>query len=453
MHLLILDFLRRRWWVLALIGLFSALQLASGNSLVVTPFVLLALLVDVGHGLFRTVRPLPVSRRAQATAWWCIAVLLAPLLAAFANPIGAFIYEALYHPIMIALPAAEGVVPTLAPMPRTFDPWFVAVVNVWISLGYAAFAFLLWSALPTTAARTRGETILQGCIGACWGLSMSAPMLFMFILPKTVAAVTGWHWLLFALVPVLALLSYVAAPDVVERRSTVVKAARVLPDAAPVPTTGGLTGAPLLVTMVVFRTLAGLVLVSAVQMLVLRFIGGAFHRGAGEVAAVTRSACIQIGGMAVLLGAAVGFGLEMRSLRVLPMSTARLAALLLSIPAALAVASALLIGFFIALGGGAFPGRATFVAYAFIIAGAGALSIAAFLHASGWRIVPLMLCPALTSVALMFVPGHELPLGMAGAATFAVAAWWLMRGLRRSSTFYRARGLFGLMLGPAASTR
>ena len=453
MHVLILDFLRRRWSMLALIAIFSAVQIAFGNSLIVAPFVFVALLVDAGRGLFRTVRPLPVSRRAQATAWWFLAVLLAPLFAAIANPIGAFAYEALYHPIMFALPAAEGVVPTLAPMPRTFDPWFVAVVNVWISLGYAAFAFLLWSALPTAAARTRGETIWQGLIGACWGLSMSAPILFMFILPKTVAAVTGWHWLLFALVPVLALISYVAAPDVVERRSTVFNAARLQPDAAPVPTAGGLTGAPLLVTMVVFRTLAMLVLMSAVQMLVLRFIGGAFHRGAGEVAAVTRAACIQIGAMAVLLGATVSFRLEMRSLRVLPISTARLAALLLSIPAAVAVAGALLIGLFIALCGGAFPGRVTFIAYAFIIAGAGALGIAAFLRAAGWRIFPLMLCPALASVALMFVPGHELPLAMAGAGTFAVAAWLLLRGLRRSSAFYQPRGLSGMMLSGQASTR
>jgi hypothetical protein len=339
-------------------------------------------------------------------------------------------------------------------MLRTFDPWFVAAVNVWISLGYAAFAFLLWSALPTAAARTPGETIWQGFIGACWGLSMAAPMLFMFILPKTVAAVTGWHWLLFALVPVLVLISYLAAPDVVERRSTVVKAARLLPDAAPVPTTGGLTGAPLLVTMVVFRTLALLVLMAVVQILVLRFIGGAFHRGPGEVTAVTRSAFVQFGAMAVLFISTGSFGLEMRSLRVLPMSTARLAVVLLNIPAALAVAAAILISGFIAFSGGSAPGFVTFLAYVSIIAGAGALALAASLHiASGWRIVPLLLCPALASIALMFVAGHALPLAMVGAGTLAVAAWLLVRGLRRSSAFYQPRGFFGMTLCGQASTR
>lgn len=97
------------------------------------------------------------------------------------------------------------------------------------------------------------EAIWQGIIGILWGLSMSAPMLFMFILPKNSGAVTPWHWVLFAAVPVLVLVSLVAAPDMAERRMFTVTGTRIPPADPADRECGGLTGPALLLSSLMGR--------------------------------------------------------------------------------------------------------------------------------------------------------------------------------------------------------
>lgn len=103
MQRLILDFIGRRWWLLAFLLVLSAGFMAAGIPLIVTPFALVALLFDAQRGLIRTVRPLPVTHRAQAGAWWFIGVLLVPLITLVTSPVSALIHQAT-HPSHTCLP-------------------------------------------------------------------------------------------------------------------------------------------------------------------------------------------------------------------------------------------------------------------------------------------------------------------------------------------------------------
>src|SRR4051794_33159788 len=101
MKILILDFLRRWWWMIALSALCSTALGGVGYPLIFAPPALLCLVMDAQRGVFRAVRVLPVPSRAQAGAWWFIAVPLLPLLSIPALAIGTLIYQATHAPVMI----------------------------------------------------------------------------------------------------------------------------------------------------------------------------------------------------------------------------------------------------------------------------------------------------------------------------------------------------------------
>lgn len=448
MQRLILDFIRRRWWLLALLIVLSAGFMAAGIPLIVTPFALVALLFDAQRGLLRTVRPLPVTRRAQAGTWWFIGVLLVPLITLAAYPVSALIYQATHPSHMLPIPAVNGSsFPSFPPGPNQIDPWFMAAVSTWVGLGYAGFCFLLCVALPTRPASRPLETIWQSIIGALWGLSMSAPMLFMFILPKNPGAVTPWHWVLFAAVPVLVLASLVAAPDMAERRMFTVTGTRIPPADPADREHGGLTGPTLLLSSLMGRTLILLILVVAGQLLITEFTGRSAH--ANNPANFT-----QIVAFTVLFGAFSVESAGLRMLRMLPLSTARLTLLLLATPTILGLICG---GFMTLVNGLDYPLAALLTglfARSAVIAGAGGLALTTSLHInSGVRFLVLIIVAALASFAVLYVPQFPIAILVGGSVSLPLSYILLQRGLRKSSVFYQQRRIFGINPGQPLAMR
>lgn len=447
MSRLILDFLARRWWVLLITLFISIMVIATGQAIPFTPILLVVLILDAQRGLIRTVRPLPISRRAQVAAWWLIGVPLGSLVTAIGNPVGAFIYQARHvAPQLVPLATPDAPLPyAFVPAPDYFSPWFVAAIVTWLGLGYTALCFLLCIALPTRTASNPFETIWQGVVGALWGLSMSGPMLFMFIVPKNPGMVHPWHWWIVALVPVLVLLSLLAAPDMADRRmSTLTAGAK--PVAAPAEKERrGLTGSALFLSSAIGRALVILAFLGAIQLAVGRFT----HPGVGNP-----SFALQMVVFAIIFGVIPGETTGMRVLRALPLSARRLAALLLTVPMTLGFACA---AFIYAAGTMVQPvpsGPIAFFAAAFVTGGAGALALATSLHiVSAARIFLLMFFAFIPAFAFYLVSGFALWVLLGGVAAMGIAFLMLERGLRRSNAFYQPRRFFGLSLGQQLAGR
>lgn len=449
MSRLILDFIRRRWWMLLMLILFSTLLIACETSLIVSPFGLIVLLSDAHRGLIRTTRPLPVSRRAQAGAWWFLGVLLVPLLTVLAHPLGALLHQAReIPPRLVPVPATTGILPfDFVPDPHRFDPWFVSAAAAWIGLGYSALCYLLCIGLPTRPANSTVESIQQSVFGALWGLSMSAPMLFMFILPKNAGVILPWHWVAFAAVPVLVVLSFMAAPEMAERRTSVAIGGRVPAPASRDRQRGGLTGIPLVFASIMSSPLLFLLLVASIQILIAAY--------AGRPSIVTNPSNFgQIMVFAIAFGVGAVESTGLRMLRALPLSTRQLALLLLSIPATLGLICGTLMSVLSSLYEPSPSFWLDLGARSAVVAGAGGLALVASLHINSLaRLVPLIFFALVPIFAVMAVPQFPLLVLLGGIVSLAAACALLERGLQKSPTFYRPRRAFGVNFGQPFSAR
>ena len=90
---LILDFLRRWRWLFVIALLLSVGSSIGGMPFVFAPAAVVALLLDAQRGVFRAVRPLPVTRLDQAKAWWFVGVPLLPLLSVPVLAIGVLLFQ------------------------------------------------------------------------------------------------------------------------------------------------------------------------------------------------------------------------------------------------------------------------------------------------------------------------------------------------------------------------
>jgi len=154
---------------------------------------------------------------------------------------------------------------------------------------------------------------------------------------------------------------------------------------------------------------------------------------------------------AIIFGAMPGETVGMRTLRTLPLSTAKLAALLLTVPIVLGFACAA----FIATAGGMIEpvpaGPLAFLAEALVIASAGRLALAICLHiVSAARILVLMFFAFLPASVLYLANKFVLLAILGGGAAIVLAFFLLVRGLRKSNAFYQPRRFFGVKYGPAA---
>lgn len=274
-------------------------------------------------------------------------------------------------------------------------------------------------------------------------------MLFMFIVPKNPGALQPWHWLIFALVPALAAVSFLAAPDMADRRMRVLAAgAKPVPSAPAGSERWGLTGSALFLSIVIGRTLLILALMGArCNWPIGRYLGSG-HSGAKNL-----SFAPQMVAFAVIFGSMPGEMMGMRSLRVLPLSAVRLAALLLTVPLVLGFACA---AFLCATGRMAEPagfGPLAFLAGALVIGGGGALALAISLHiVSGAhpRADARRRHPELRDHVC---PGAPAAIPSRGSACLVLAFFLLVRGLRKSNAVYQPRSIFGVNIGQPLSGR
>ena len=453
MKLLILDFLRRWWWMFVLLCLLSFSTTIGGFPFALGPAAMICLLVDAGRGVFRVVRPLPVPRREQAQTWWLLGVLAVPLVTLLPIVLGSFVYLSIHDPVGVTLVPPQEITssgvaaPPMSIFIPTYSPWFAAGVQIWVGLGFAGFCFLLGSCLPTRPPEGIWESICAMLVGGLWGLSIPGLTILLPHLPRTPSALLPWHWAIVASVPFWVVISYFTAPDLLRRRTTApVPARKPARPSTPAEWRGHVTGVPFYLVNFVARSTLMLLFISLVQVLFTGWLTGS--------APIGPFAAIQTVCFAIIFSALSGEWCALRTLRALPLSTTQLAALLMAVPLSNGVMAAALASSWYGFGDAAVPMLVNFVAQTVAIAGLGALGMAAMLRfATGLRILVLIIVMWISAGVLFLCAKTPLWLALMGVAATALAWLALLRGLRNSAAFYQPRRFFGVSIGrPTASS-
>lgn len=417
--------------MLLVVFVLTAVMIYAGVSVLFGPVLLICLLSDGQRGWLRVLRPLPVTVRGQAASLWFIGVLLVPLLSLLAVMLGVWLGGSSRH---------------------NPSPWFNGAVQWWVGLGYSGFVFLLCTALPTRPSVTRWETIQGMVVGVCWGFAIPSAMLLGRWLPKTPTEVTLGHELLMGSVPLWVIASALAAPLMANRRLSGMGAKPVNLSPHSVQSSAaersGISGLPLLVRNQIVRHLLLLVGVVSILMVVFQWMSSGKAGGFSMLGAQTP--------MYVLIFSAMSLEtLNLRSLRMMPISRIKLACVLMVVPLVLSMGASLLIaafsqtpvlagGFSQGLGDPAFSFAINFIAFASGLTGLSSLVLVMMMHIqSGWRIGVLMLATMISGMAFMMGSASLILLLGVGLVLCVVSFVWLMHGLRHSSAMYRPRQMMG----------
>jgi hypothetical protein len=478
MKSLILDFLHRWRWLFVISLIVSVASSLFGLPLILAPAAVVALQPDARRGVFRAVRPLPLTRLDQAKAWWVVGVPLLPLLSVPALVLGILLFPH-FQPSAGPVPFARVAAPmteTMLPMeprpavlpetsvpvtePRYLAPpqapeknprapWFAAAVQSWVALGYAGFCFFLMQWAPQRQAENLTENVQQGVFGLLWGISMPGVVFLMPNLPRSPDTMATWHWAVLAAAPVFVALSYFSAAELM-RQQMVVTAAKKRPQATTesLALSGGLTGIPLYVVNFAGRIVLMVALIACVQMVVLRWM--AQGNAPGHHPAVG----MQVSLMGMMIGATIAESVGMRALRALPLSTVKLALLLSLVPWAGAFSGAFFSAVFCRAGDPSLSVWVNLTAQSFALCGWAILALSITLHiSSGGRLFVLMLLSIIPGMAIQFAVKYTLLMGGIGLVAGSVGFALLIRGLRKSSAFYRPRGFFGMTPGQPTAVR
>ena len=479
---LILDFLHRWRWLFVIALLLSVASSVFGAPFTIAPAAVVALLLDAQRGVFRAVRPLPVTRLDQAKAWWFVGVPLLPLLSVPVLALGVLLFQQFNPAGNVRFFGPAAVAPSEAPPPivvlpeemagasvppgaasgkadrviaaplqngKAPAPWFAAGVQTWVALGYAGFCFFLLQWAPTRAPENVAEHVQQGIFGLLWGISMPGVAFLLPNLPRTPDAIAGWHWAIFGAAPVFVALSYFSAAELVQRRLilTVVKA-RPPAAAQPGATSGGLTGIPLYVITFAGRIVGFVALIACVQLVVLRWIMD------GKAPPNNPALGMQVSLMGMMIGAVLAEATGLRALRALPLSTPKLALLLALIPWAGAFTSAAFSSLWCRAGDPSLSIWMNLAAQSLALCGWVTLAFAITMHiASGVRLFVLMLLVMIPGVAIPFAEKYAVIFAAIGAVAGVAGFALLMRGLKKSAAFYRPRGFFGMTPGQPSAVR
>jgi hypothetical protein len=476
MKSLILDFLHRWRWLFAISLLLTAAFSIAGFPFILAPAAVVALLLDAQRGVFRAVRPLPITRLDQAKAWWIVGVPLLPLLSVPALVLGVFLFQQ-FHPnagpagfaplaapvvqtpppmevLPEAMPGTSSaeqrlIAPPQVPVKQAPAVWFAAGVQAWVALGYAGFCFFLMQWAPTRPADNLTENVQQGVFGLLWGVSMPGIAFLFPNLPRSPDAIVSWHWAIFVAAPVFVALSFFSAAELVRRRMFVT-AVKTRPQAAAgsLAISSGLTGIPLFVVNFAGRIVMMVALIACLQIVVLQWMSQ------GNAPGNNPAMEMQVSLMGMMFGAVTAESIGMRALRTLPLSTPKLALLLSLIPWAGAFTSAVFSAVVCRAGDPALSIWANVAAQSLALCGWVTLAFAITLHiSSGGRLFVLMLLVMIPGITLQFAVKYTVPIAafglVAGIAGFAL----LVRGLRKSSAYYRPRGFFGMTPGQPTAVR
>lgn len=335
--------------------------------------------------------------------------------------------------------------------PDTGPPalWFAAAVQVWVALGYAGFCFFLMQWMPTRQAENLKEHVQYTVFGLLWGLSMPGITFLLPNLPRSSGAIVAWHWAVFAAVPVLVALSYFSAAELLRRRMFVTTT-KTKPQASaqPFSSSNGLAGIPLYVVNFAGRTVMMVVLIACVQMLVLQWISRENNLESQSAAGMQASL------MGMMFGTFIAEQVGMRALRVLPLSTPKLALLLALIPWTGALAGAVVSTVVCGAGDPALSAGMNLLAQSLALCGWVTLVLAINLHISAsWRLFAVILLTMIPSMALQFAAKYTELITVVGMVAGIGGFVLLIRGLRKSSAFYRPRGFFGVVAGEPTAVR
>lgn len=216
MRILVLDFMRRWWWVAVLVALVGFLPCVDGDADDFVPMAMagpILLSWELQRGATRATRTLPVARGGLATAFWVEGVLVFPVLQAAA------------HAVAVGLLVLSGEA-QLAGFGYVL-PAFL------LNAGYAGAMLVLLSCLPREQPATPAGHIRAGAFGALWGISIPGAMILTIRLDPVQNIVLGTAGFL----PLAALciaLSYVRARRLGEGNVQRQRAAKTKPREAPV---------------------------------------------------------------------------------------------------------------------------------------------------------------------------------------------------------------------------
>ncbi|HEX8311009.1 MAG TPA: hypothetical protein VF614_06820 [Chthoniobacteraceae bacterium] len=408
MKLLILDFAKRWWWILLIAVIIAAGSTLAANPMLLGPIGAFLVFFDSSRGALRVTRPLPVSSRDQALACWVCGVPLVPMLC-----LPLMIMGALLAPVIGA--------PTDA-------SWFAVGVQAYVATGSAALCFLIAVALPMRPPQTALEHAIATLAGAMWGLSIPGISFLLPHLPHTAAQIVAWHWVIFALAPIFMIASYTSAGELLRRRSA--RTDQTQRPSSSVPSTSRLMGVPLFFTTIPLRTAAMVLVMAVVQWGIMMLIMDRPFRLSPLL--LVQPALFGI--ISSIMGAAQ---MGLRSFRILPISTARLAALLLASPLVAALLSGLLALAGMRLSAPEEPMMSPW-AFSSLVAATGTLLLALSLRLrGGGKIVLVIAVGALFPVTSLMLPRVPAPFVIIAAVVIGLwGAILLLRGLRRSSTPY-----------------
>ena len=182
---------------------------------------------------------------------------------------------------------------------------------------------------------------------------------------------------------------------------------------------------------------------AVVQVATLRFILG--HSAGSQPVLM-----VQIVVMAVIFGVITSDMAGLRALRTLPLSTYRLAGLILSVPAVAGLAAGLIAILFNPEGDAGVLPIIRLLSTALLVAGVTSLILAIVMHITGGvRMLVMMVLGILASMLVPLGTPHPWMLAATGALTGIGGFALLLRGLRRSSKFYQPRPFFGAAFGQA----
>jgi hypothetical protein len=163
---------------------------------------------------------------------------------------------------------------------------------------------------------------------------------------------------------------------------------------------------------------------------------------------------MQVSLMGMMIGATVAESVGMRALRALPLSTVKLALLLSIIPWTGAFSGAVFSAVFCRGGDPALSIWVNLGAQSLALCGWAILAFSITLHiSSSARLFVLMLLSIIPGMAIQFAVKYTLLMGGIGLVAGSVGFALLIRGLRKSSAFYRPRGFFGMTPGQPTAVR